>query len=346
MYVYQAELFCDDCGEAIAANRRAAGVVDEGDSDGFPQQVASGETDSPNHCAAGHDCLEAVDLYDYGLKPGDELEGSEQSLIGALLPETLTADGLTYAYELATEQDPTPYQRAVHRLWRETYDGIGELIEESARARGLEDGKAAGSWVIDGNTTEHTARAILQGLEEGDPETLDGLPSGPLSGEYADGLLPRDVLGWYGLLEDDAEADDVLRAYEDGWSEGMVDEAERSARAVLPQPEPEPEQQGYNGWANYPTWSVHLWLTNEQPLYEETLELVSQPVDLLGSESGLVYIDEERRQGYAAAERLKSFVRDLIDLDEASLRADLVGYALDEVDWREIADALLEGSES
>lgn len=23
----------------------------------------------------------------------------------------------------------------------------------------------------------------------------------------------------------------------------------------------------YNGWANRPTWLVHLWLTNEEPSY-------------------------------------------------------------------------------
>ena len=108
-----------------------------------------------------------------------------------------------------------------------------DVVEEDARARGVEDGTAAGSWVLDGNSTEETARAILDGIEDGDPMILDALPSAPLSGEFADGLLPRDVLGWYGMSEDDDAADDVLRAYEDGFSEGVTDEAERSARAML-----------------------------------------------------------------------------------------------------------------
>lgn len=107
--------------------------------------------------------------------------------------------------------------------------------ERRAEAAGYEAGKAAGSWVIDGNTAEGTARAYLAGIEEGDPEVLDTLPSSPLSGEYADGLLPRDVLAMFGLDEDAPNADDILNAYEAGYSSGVVDEVARSARAILPE---------------------------------------------------------------------------------------------------------------
>ncbi len=114
-----------------------------------------------------------------------------------------------------------------------------DLIEDEARKQGLEDGTAAGSWVIDGNTSTDTAAAILRGLDDGDPAILDLLPSSPLSGEYADGLLPRDVLGWYGLTEDwnadglSGIAAEVLNAYEDGYNEGVAHEVERSARYMV-----------------------------------------------------------------------------------------------------------------
>lgn len=117
-----------------------------------------------------------------------------------------------------------------------------EAAIEAARARGAEDGKAAGSWVVDGNTSEEALRRLLEGLDEGDPEVLDSLPAGPLSGEFADGLLPRDLLASLEVEEDDEAADDILRAYEDAWSSAVQEEAERSARAMLPEDEDEDDE--------------------------------------------------------------------------------------------------------
>lgn len=107
-----------------------------------------------------------------------------------------------------------------------------QQAEVDAEVKGYEHGRAAGSWVIDGNTTTETAARILQGLEDGDPEVYDSLPSSPLSGEMADGLLPRDVLGWYELDEDDDAADDILSAYERGFDSGVEAEVSESARAL------------------------------------------------------------------------------------------------------------------
>lgn len=55
----------------------------------------------------------------------------------------------------------------------------------AARARGEKAGKAAASWVFDGNTTDETYRTTLQGIEDGDPEVMDRLSYSPLSGEWA-----------------------------------------------------------------------------------------------------------------------------------------------------------------
>lgn len=49
---------------------------------------------------------------------------------------------------------------------------------------GHERGVAAGSWVIDGNTSEETARNLLRGIDDGDPVVYDVLPFAPLSGEW------------------------------------------------------------------------------------------------------------------------------------------------------------------
>ncbi len=109
---------------------------------------------------------------------------------------------------------------------------LDEVVER-AEQEGYDHGVAAGSWLFDGNRSEDAARRLLKGIEDGDPEILDQLPESPLSGEYADGLLPRDVLSWYDLDAEHDAADDVLRAFEDGFSRGVEAEAVRSATALL-----------------------------------------------------------------------------------------------------------------
>jgi hypothetical protein len=105
-------------------------------------------------------------------------------------------------------------------------------LDDAAR-EGYERGVAAGSWVIDGNTSDQAARRLLAGIEDEDPQVLDALPSAPLSGQWADGLTPCGVLAWYDLDEDCSSADGVVNAFEDGFSRGVLDEVMRSARAHL-----------------------------------------------------------------------------------------------------------------
>lgn len=97
--------------------------------------------------------------------------------------------------------------------------GHDELLAE-ARDRG----KAAGSWVIDGNTTRETAQHIVSGYEDGDPAVLDIAPA-PLSGEWAGESMTE-------LRLDDAD-DETLTAYEDAYGEAFWDEVLTSARRVL-----------------------------------------------------------------------------------------------------------------
>lgn len=102
---------------------------------------------------------------------------------------------------------------------------------ESAREAGRAAGVAAGSWVVDGNTSQETMRAILQGLEDGDPAVYDSLPSAPLSGEWADAPTPRDIVNEYSEEGDDEDA--MCTAYEEGYAEGVEAEVARSCRAML-----------------------------------------------------------------------------------------------------------------
>jgi len=86
---------------------------------------------------------------------------------------------------------------------------------------------------------------------------------------------------------------------------------------------------GYNGWSNYETWCVHLWLTNEYDLYHTVLTVA--------------------RESSRPDEALDAWVRDywpdwrnVEPNDLHGMYSDLMGSALDRVDWTEVANAILE----
>ena len=100
--------------------------------------------------------------------------------------------------------------------------------------------------------------------------------------------------------------------------------------------------ESYNGWKNYPTWCVNLWLSNDEPLYREALERTRETTENPPHTSE--YWNGEQTKRYNVADMLKDWVGELADLDEASFRSDLLGYALNQVDWHAIADAWIESA--
>ena len=108
-----------------------------------------------------------------------------------------------------------------------------EQAIEYARERGEQDGTNAAGWYIQdafgGRVTrgaEESARRILQGIEDGDPEITDGFPYADLSGEWADRLtgpeLVDDAISAAGIDHDDGDDDvaahqwfaEICEAYE------------------------------------------------------------------------------------------------------------------------------------
>lgn len=100
--------------------------------------------------------------------------------------------------------------------------------------RAMEAGAAAGSWMLDGNTSRETALAILRGYEDCDPEIMDMQPA-PLSGEMAGESIPE-LLG--DLLADipDDEHDDMLEHYETCYGDEFWDTVTRAAKDVIQNP--------------------------------------------------------------------------------------------------------------
>lgn len=112
VFIYQAALYCTDCGESIRERLDAAGETpddpsDESsyDSDDYPKGPfpdGGGEADSPQHCGAGEDCLNALTLA--GTK------------VGAFLENQLTSEGVDYAREMISNEHSS-YQSALHYEW-------------------------------------------------------------------------------------------------------------------------------------------------------------------------------------------------------------------------------------
>ena len=98
----------------------------------------------------------------------------------------------------------------------------------------------------------------------------------------------------------------------------------------------------YNGWTNYPTWAVGMWLDGNYDgpgTYYGTIEVVQDALKLDHPTSEYWTSDESRR--YAVADALKEWA-EREQPDTCSLAADLAGYALACVDWHELADAWIE----
>lgn len=88
---------------------------------------------------------------------------------------------------------------------------------------------------------------------------------------------------------------------------------------------------GYNGWKNYETWAVSLWLNND--LYQAQCSIVAQVKE--NNE------DDKDRWANEIAKQLEEFVDERNPVSEASLYCDLLNASLSEVDWLEIAESLL-----
>ncbi len=100
------------------------------------------------------------------------------------------------------------------------------------------------------------------------------------------------------------------------------------------------EDKKYNGWNNYETWNVALWIDNEQGSYSERCDLAQIAWDDTDISESL----EDRTSAAVSslAKYLELLVEEMRPDLGASMFSDLLSAALSEVDWYEIAENFLE----
>lgn len=99
------------------------------------------------------------------------------------------------------------------------------------------------------------------------------------------------------------------------------------------------ENAGYNGWTNYETWAMALWIDNDEGSYNESRDIVrraqaTSPTDAYGT--------ERTRAADALKEWAEGPYYDAAESISGTVFADLLGSAWEQVDWYEIASNYLE----
>jgi len=93
----------------------------------------------------------------------------------------------------------------------------------------------------------------------------------------------------------------------------------------------------YNGWKNYETWCVALWIDNDEGLCTHWKDRARSIADTTRSRYSFE-TDAEAARG-TLADELKDSIEDH-PLADAGLYADLLNAALGDVDWHAVADHL------
>lgn len=87
----------------------------------------------------------------------------------------------------------------------------------------------------------------------------------------------------------------------------------------------------YQGYTNYETWAVSLWMSNDQDSYTWFSDMADEAV-----------INEI--SDYEFAQQIKEYFEEVFpELDDVwGVWADLLNSAFEEIDWMEIANNLLD----
>jgi hypothetical protein len=100
-------------------------------------------------------------------------------------------------------------------------------IVAKAEELGRDAGKAAASWVFDGNTPDAYQR-VLRGIDDGDPAVLDAIEPSAIGS--AAGYDQEDLARDLGIEPGDRALPRAVSAYGDAFTDSFWQETERTAR--------------------------------------------------------------------------------------------------------------------
>jgi len=96
----------------------------------------------------------------------------------------------------------------------------------------------------------------------------------------------------------------------------------------------------YNGWTNYETWLVKLWMDNEEGAQRLWRSIAGDAIQQI-TETKYEWESVDDARVSALADLLKEW-HDGNMPEGSGVYADLLSAALNEVEWREIARSLLD----
>lgn len=100
---------------------------------------------------------------------------------------------------------------------------------------------------------------------------------------------------------------------------------------------------GYQGWRNYETWAVALWIDNEITAFRYWREIARNCRRAAPNTEQVkkgIWTPKEAAQ-FNLADQLKEEITEGHPLNGPSMYADLLSAAFSEVDWHEIAESIL-----